>query len=130
MIIAGGRNFSDYTKLRKETLAAIKTCATEFYNCDRINKDLVTIVSGHANGADKLGEKFADEFGLRLQLFPADWSKGKGAGYARNSEMAKFASDEDCNGALVAFWDGESRGTKHMIETAEKCGLRVFVVKY
>lgn len=130
IIIAGGRNFSDYAKLRKETLAAIRTCATEFYNCDKIDKDIVTIVSGCANGADTLGERFAKEFDLKLQLFPADWSKGKGAGYARNTEMAKFASDEECNGVLIAFWDGKSRGTKHMIKTAEKCGLRVFVVKY
>lgn len=43
--------------------------------------------------------------------------------------MAKFASDADI-GILIAFWDGKSRGTKHMIETAEKCGLKIVLKKY
>lgn len=29
--------------------------------------------------------------------------------------------------ALIALWDGESRGTKHMIDLARRKGLRVFV---
>ena len=33
-------------------------------------------------------------------------------------------------GVLIAFWDGKSRGTKHMIDLANKHGLRVFVVNY
>lgn len=32
--------------------------------------------------------------------------------------------------ALVAFWDGKSRGTKHMIDLADKYGLKVRVIKY
>lgn len=29
--------------------------------------------------------------------------------------------------ALVAIWDGQSRGTKHMIDTARAQGLRVYL---
>jgi hypothetical protein len=32
--------------------------------------------------------------------------------------------------ALIALWDGQSRGTKHMIETARKKGLRCYVYNY
>ena len=44
--------------------------------------------------------------------------------------MAQIASEEDCYGVLIAFWDGESKGTKHMINLAEKYGLEVHVIKY
>lgn len=43
--------------------------------------------------------------------------------------MAKFAS-ESGSGTLIAFWDGESRGTKNMIDTARRYGLHVIVVEY
>lgn len=32
--------------------------------------------------------------------------------------------------ALIAFWDGKSRGTKNMTDTATKRGLKVAVVRY
>lgn len=54
---------------------------------------------------------------------------GKSAGPRRNNEMAKFAS-ESGSGTLIAFWDGESRGTKNMIDTARRYGLHVIVVEY
>jgi len=59
----------------------------------------------------------------------ADWDKyGKSAGYKRNEEMAIYSKED--NGVLIAFWDEVSKGTKHMIDLANKHGLKVFVVKY
>ena len=85
----------------------------------------VTIISGGATGADALGEQFAKENNLELIVVPANWEKyGRAAGPRRNAEMAEMAD------ALIAFWDGKSRGTKNMIETAEKKGLLVRVVNY
>ena len=82
----------------------------------------VIIVSGHARGADSLGERFAHEFNLPFELHPANWRLlGKAAGMVRNAEMAK------CSDALIAFWDGESRGTRHMINFARKRGLDISV---
>ena len=82
----------------------------------------VIIVSGHARGADSLGERFANELGLPFELHPAKWRLlGKAAGMVRNAEMAK------CSDALIAFWDGESRGTRHMINFARKRGLDISV---
>lgn len=108
-IIAGSRNITDYN-LIKTTL-------------QNLNITITKVVSGTANGVDKLGEKYAEEFGLPIHPFPADWKKyGKSAGYVRNEEMANNAE------ALVAFWDGKSRGTKHMIDIARRKKLKVIIV--
>jgi len=58
----------------------------------------------------------------------AEWDKyGKSAGYKRNEQMAIYAKED--NGVLIAFHNG-SKGTKHMIDLANKHGLRVFVIKF
>jgi ABC-type enterochelin transport system substrate-binding protein len=113
VIIAGGRNFNDYNKLRE--------------SCDNIlvNQNEVEIVSGTAAGADTLGERYAQEKGYEVKKFPAQWDLyGKSAGYKRNQQMAEYAD------GLIAFWDGKSKGTKHMIDIANKMGLKVRVIRY
>lgn len=114
IIVGGSRDFDDYSLL-KEKLDLF------FRNLD---KEDIEIVCGKARGADTLGEQYALENNLKITYFPADWSKfGYKAGYIRNKEMANYAD------ALVAFWDGKSRGTKHMINLAEKLQLKVKVVE-
>lgn len=79
-------------------------------------------VCGMAQGVDLMGRAIALRRGIPVKEFPADWRRlGKAAGRARNWEMARYAD------ALVAVWDGKSGGTRHMIETARKQGLKVFV---
>ena len=83
------------------------------------------VISGTANGADKLGEEWASIGNIPIERYPADWATyGKRAGYVRNAEMAEVA---DC---LVACWDGESKGTGHMIEIAKKKGMPVHILFY
>ncbi len=83
---------------------------------------ITEIVSGTARGIDQAGELFGEWKKIPVIKFPANWDKhGKGAGYIRNNQMANYAD------ALIAVWDGKSRGTKHMISEAEKKGLKVFV---
>ena len=85
----------------------------------------VIIVSGHAPGADAMGERFAKEHVLPCEIHPADWAKyGRSAGPIRNAEMAS------CSDALIAFWDGQNPGTRSMIELARKKGLQVAVVYF
>ena len=116
VIIAGSRSFNDYTLLREHCLSVLQ---------EKMKTHRVIIVSGHARGADSLGERFANELGLPFELHPAKWRLlGKAAGMVRNAEMAK------CSDALIAFWDGESRGTKSMISIAKRKGLQVAVVRY
>ena len=114
VIIAGSRSFNDYELLREQCLSILQ---------EKMRTHRVIIVSGHARGADSLGERFANEFRLPFELHPAKWRLlGKAAGMVRNAEMAK------CSDALIAFWDGESRGTRHMISFARKRGLEVSVI--
>jgi len=113
VIIAGGRDFNDFRKLSEVCMHMLQ------------NKKNVEIVSGTCKGADKLGEQFAKFAGYSIKQFPASWDEfGKSAGYLRNKEMAEYAD------ALIVFWDGKSKGTKHMIDLAEKMNLRVKLVMY
>jgi hypothetical protein len=111
IIIAGSRTFTDYKKL----------CEI----CDNILQDQtdVEIVSGaYYKGADLLGEQYAAEKGFRLTKFPADWkSFGRAAGPKRNEQMANYAD------ALIAFWDGKSKGTKHMIDLSKSSDLEIYI---
>lgn len=116
VIVAGGRKFKDYELLKSklDTILAEKRKTHRIY-----------IISGMAQGADTLGERYANENGFTILGFPAEWNLyGKSAGIRRNAEMAKVGD------ALIAFWDGESPGTKNMIETARDKRLMVRVIKY
>lgn len=120
IIIAGTRTLSDYDLLRK-----VMSQAFGFLSMQEIQE--MKIVSGGCRGADKVGETFAHNNGLICVRFPANWNLyGKKAGPLRNEEMAKYAS-EAC-GILMAFWDGKSRGTKNMIDTAKKYSLEIHIV--
>ena len=115
VIIAGCRDFNDYELLKEKC---------DYFLQDEEKEDVV-IISGHASGADALGERYAQERGFQLETFPADWkAHGRAAGPIRNARMASAAN------ALIAFWDGKSRGTKNMIETAKNHNLKVVVVRY
>jgi hypothetical protein len=115
VIVAGSRDFNDYELLKRKLDVALANKVSEG----------ITIISGAARGADKLGERYAAERGYDLISKPADWNTyGKRAGYIRNEEMARIAD------ALVAFWDGKSRGTYHMINIAKRYNLPIIVVNY
>lgn len=114
VIVAGGRDFNNYAGL----------AASLDYLLKNIN-DEIQIVCGMARGADKLGEQYAKERGYKVIYMPADWDiDGRSAGFKRNIKMAEYAD------ALVAFWDGKSSGTRHMIETAKSKGLDIRVKRY
>lgn len=116
VIIARCRAFYNYVTLKERC---------EYYLQNKMKTHNVIIVSGHAPGADTLGEKFAADHNLLCELHPANWkSHGKAAGPIRNAKMAEIAD------ALIAFWDGQSKGTKSMIELAKSKGLQVAVVRF
>lgn len=113
VIIAGGRDFNNYDLLKRKCDVLLK------------NKSDIEIVSGTANGADKLGERYAKENGYKIKRFPADWDKfQKRAGVIRNQQMAEYAN------ACICFWDNSSKGTKWMIELANEKGLPTRVINY
>jgi hypothetical protein len=133
LIIAGGRDFSDYALLEASVLAYLRGM-----NAKRGD---VEIVSGCAPGADKLGERFQKQYKLKLKEMPARWNdltaapclvktRNDGskynalAGPNRNTEMAAYATH------CICFWDGKSSGTSDMIEKAKGAGLDLEVVEY
>ena len=86
-------------------------------------EDNITILSGNARGIDKIGELYAKNHNIKCNIYPADWTTfGKSAGYKRNITMSKNAN------SLLAFWNGQSKGTKHMIDIAKQNNLKVKIV--
>lgn len=110
VIIAGSRTITSYDTVED----AVKQSGF----------GVTEVVSGCARGVDRLGERYAHQRGIKIRKFPANWDlHGKFAGFVRNREMAAYAN------ALVALWDGQSRGTEHMIKIAKDCQLKVFVLE-
>ena len=117
VIIAGSRNITDYAK--------VETAVRQY----ELENEVAEIVSGNARGVDSLGERYALENNIPLRTFPAQWEEYKEAedknvgqaGPDRNKDMAEVGD------VLLAYWDGESSGTKNMIETAKENGLEVVV---
>ena len=113
VIIAGSRTVTDF----KQVLLAI----------GEAKFDITEVVSGTAQGVDKLGEacvEFANHLGNNVELtkFPADWKRyGKAAGPIRNRQMAEYAD------AAIVVHNG-SKGSLNMIATMKKLGKPVHEV--
>ena len=118
VIVADGRDFADYAYL-KEKLDEV------FASLGDLDSHPIEIISGMAKGADTLGIRYAEEHKLTMVLSPANWKKyHRMAGILRNMNMLVTATH------LVAFWDGKSHGTKHMIEIAKAKGIPVWIFDY
>lgn len=107
VIIAGGRDIWD----REAVDAAVEESGFE----------ITEVVCGGAPGVDTLGARWAKRNSIPIKVFPAEWARlGRSAGPVRNMQMAKYAD------ALIAVWDGQSHGTRNMIETAKLRGLKIY----
>lgn len=112
--VIGSRTFTDY-ELLKQTLN---------------DMEIDILVSGGAIGADKLAERYSDEKELNggnipIIVIKPDWQRyGKSAGFMRNTIII-----ENCD-KVVAFWDGESKGTKDSIQKARKMNKPVLIVEF
>ncbi len=112
--VGGCRDFGDIEYIFK--------CLDEYIKelCD----EEIIIISGHCSGVDAAAEKYAELRGIKTLLFPAEWKKyGKAAGPVRNKQIVEAAD------AVIAFWDGKSRGTKSLIDLAKKSGKNLTVFK-
>lgn len=103
LAIVGSRNFKDYC-----------TLCRVLYNVQETH-DITEIVSGGAQGADSLAERFAKDNNIKFTCFPAKWHEyGMKAGYMRNKDIVQYCDK------LLAFWDGSSKGTNHTINLCKK----------
>ena len=118
IIVAGSRNYKDYRRI-----SAVLSEFIRKFSEDGIRPEFI---SGGCRGVDTLAERFCKLHNYPIKIFEADWvTHGKKAGYLRNKQMAEYAAED--NGMLIAFWDGESKGTKMMVDLAMKNGLTVHV---
>lgn len=118
ILVCGGRHFTDYPLL----------CVA----LDKIkeNDSEIEIVSGHCQGADMLGEKYAEEHGISVKIFPADWGKYKRkAGLIRNKQMIEYIKNFD-NRIVVAFTSENTVGTRNTITLAKKANIPVMEIPY
>ena len=106
--VVGSRTITDYT--------TVKNILKQYV--------ITQIVSGGANGVDKLAEYYSFDVGIENtpQIFYPDWKKfGRRAGFVRNTEIVDYAD------VVIAIWDGKSKGTQHSIDYAKKKGKVVHV---
>lgn len=116
LIVAGGRDFVDTNRMIEELQKLVNSGSIP---------ECPELVCGMARGADMLAYSLWANHNMKIHTFPADWkTHPRSAGYIRNAEMGNFAD------VLVAFWDGKSRGTKHMIEYMQRLNKPVYVVRY
>lgn len=88
----------------------------------------ITLVHGDAQGADKIAKQWGENVGGRyvtVEPHPPNYLFGEKAQapLVRNEEMAKAGAD-----LCLAFWDGQSRGTAHMIAQAVRHRIPVEIV--
>ena len=113
IVIAGCRNYYNYD----EAKAYLDDCLADINS-----KNDIIILSGAANGSDKLGVRYALENNFRVELFLPEWDKyGKSAGPKRNKLMAQACD------YVICFWDGESSGTRSMIDYAKEYNKPLFI---
>ena len=130
LIIAGSRSFNN-SDLMWEKLD---------YFLQNTPQEEIEIVSGCAEGADQMGERYSEIMGLSLKQFPAPWGDIEGkpaheigtrrdgtkywklAGHYRNGQMAEYATH-------CILFDKGTPGTANMKKQAEKHGLKIRVVK-
>ncbi len=109
-IIAGSRTITDYYIVQD----AIQQSGFE----------ITEVVSGGCRGADLFGEEWAQENGIPIKRFPANWEKyGKAAGPIRNSQLVNYVNKE---GGLILIWDGKSKGSQDVLDKAIVWKLKIY----
>ncbi len=108
VIIAGSRGVTDYEVVKQAILES--------------GFEVTQVISGTAKGVDTLGARYGQENNIPVREMSANWDYwGKIAGWKRNEEMAEVAD------ALIAIWDGQSKGTRNMISIAKRHNLKIYV---
>ena len=111
LLIVGSRSFTDYERMENEIFRQ--------YSVDQID----AVISGGAKGADSLARLFAINHEIQFIEHLPDWNRlGKKAGILRNMTMVDEADE------VIAFWDGESRGTAFTIQYAKEKQKPLYVV--
>lgn len=109
VIISGSRTITDYN-IVKEGIESSPWFGS-----------IAHVYVGDARGVDALVVRWCKENGITYTVFVAEWGRyGRSAGHERNGEMILHGGE-----ALIAVWDGESKGTKNMIRQARQRNLPI-----
>ena len=97
----------------------------DFDLTEYVPEETTLIISGGARGMDRIAETYADQHGIEKIIIKPQYERyGRGAPIKRNECMVEMAD------AVLAVWDGVSRGTLYTIEYAKQQGKSVRVVRY
>jgi len=127
LAIIGSRDFSDQSAAEA---AFMRYCCefnetTQKHSFDSYKSYYDTIVSGGARGADRIGAVIAKKWGLELVEYLPDWNLyRKRAGFIRNETII---SNSD---AVLAFWDGVSKGTGNSLSIAKKLKKPTIIIYF
>ena len=89
-----------------------------------IPKETTEIVSGGASGVDTCAKDYAISHKIKLTEFLPNYERyGKAAPIKRNSQIVNYADE------VIAFWDGKSHGTKHVLDLCKKLGKEITVYR-
>lgn len=113
LAIIGSRSFNNYAHAEQHIADTIQ----------KHNISITKIISGGALGADKVAECFAHKHDIPIEVIKPNWSLGRQAGPVRNTEIIKKSD------YIIAFWDGQSKGTLDSINKAKKLNKKLFVFK-
>lgn len=106
VVVSGSRSWSDSEAIQREFDAWESA----------VQPQSVRFIHGAARGADRLAAYEAARRGWHVEALPAMWEVyGRRAGIVRNLEML----DENPAHVFI-FWDGQSRGTKHVIDEVQR----------
>lgn len=112
VLVCGGRKYTDKNRV--------------FQVLDQLNGDgapVDVIIEGECSGADLLSASWASSRRVRLEPYPADWTRyGLGAGPIRNRQMLIEGKPD----LVIAFPGNE--GTKDMVKQARRAKVRVMEV--
>lgn len=110
--VSGSRCWTDYALIKR---------ILDFY---REHHEVELVVHGGAEGADSLCQRYADENGIPCQVVRPDYAThGRRAPLVRNGDIVESGE------ALIAFWDGESRGTMDAMHKALNLRRTVYLVR-
>lgn len=118
VLMVGSRNFTDSDLLYRAFVSKFGM---------RGSYPNLRILSGGAEGADRLSERLAMSLDIPFQEYPANWKQnGKAAGFIRNVEMVSQADYVMVFfGPRIKGKEWPSKGASHTMEQAIKMGLPV-----
>lgn len=111
VLICGSRTWEDEGPVR-EVLRGLNTH--------------IVVIHGAARGVDAMAGRLAEEMGMKVLAFPAQWNRyGRAAGPIRNAQMLR---EGDPNVVYAFALDLKtSRGTANMVAQAREAGVEVVV---